>query len=76
MGATAMKSKSIRGRFVELERGRNLHEIIVVCSRVDETSDQAIKREIAAGKFTKADRDNRLIVVITGLGKRVQSNQQ
>jgi hypothetical protein len=60
-----MKPRSICSRLTELERGSTAHELIVVCSRVDETSEQAIEREIAAGKFTEIDRANRLIVVLT-----------
>ena len=60
-----MATRGIRRRLADLERGSHSHGLIVVCSRVDETSDQAIEREIAAGRLTKADRDNRLIVVVT-----------
>jgi hypothetical protein len=59
-----MATRSIRSRIAELERVSNSHGLIVVCSRVGETSEQAIEREIAAGKFTEIDRANRLIVVL------------
>jgi hypothetical protein len=59
-----MATRSIRSRLADLERGSKSHGPIVVCSRVDETSGQAIERGIAEGSLTEADRANRLIVVV------------
>ena len=62
--------RKLRSRLAELERVSDTQAVIVVFGRAGETSDQAIKREIAVGKFTEADRANRLTIVVTTFGTR------
>jgi hypothetical protein len=59
-----MKTKNIRSRLDDLERGNKSHGTILVFRRDDETREQVIKRKIAEGKITEEDRTNRPIVVL------------
>jgi hypothetical protein len=59
-----MKTKNIRSRLDDLERGNKSHGMILVFRRDDETREQAIERKIAEGKFTEEDRADRPIVVL------------
>ena len=48
-----------------LERVSDTQSVIVVFSRVGETSEQAIEREMAVGRFTETERASRLIIVVS-----------
>jgi hypothetical protein len=61
-----MKTRSIRSRLDDLERGsssRNIIIIIIVVRREDETSEQGIECEVSTGRFTENDRATRPLVV-------------
>ena len=58
-----MTGRSIRSRLDDLERGSISRNIIIVVRREDETSEQAIEREISEGKFTENDRATRSLAV-------------
>ena len=59
-----MNTRSLRRRLDDLERSSTSRAFICVFKRDGETSEEAIDREIAEGKFTERDRANRLTVVM------------
>ena len=59
-----MSVQSINKRVGQIERSTGKDGFILVYKRDGETADEAIEREIAAGRFTERDRANRLVVVL------------